>query len=227
MKPKHARHERECESSEKLRVLSDAKRLRDMLASLLLRDFGIRPTKRSPDDLTHIYNMEVGDKEKFLEICSKYDITRIVDNYPQWFVSFLRERILKEASDLVLYIEIANVFPQTVHECDIRRDYINKSISISLNILSLLEMAYRELPLDLEKMRDEAELINRLVNELKKWRKYGNSLRNKLLNKQKTEITLIISDLVNESQNVSQDFIDSLTEFMLYPYRKRAEEGST
>ena len=101
----------------RLEFLHNAYVIQRSFALLLLRDFGTKPKIRATRFFAAINKMSEEDKNAFLDLTDKYGITSIVDEYPEWLISDMRNRVLQEARFLVRNIIQANsIYPAYVSE---------------------------------------------------------------------------------------------------------------
>ena len=200
----------------KFQVLYDVKKLRNSIVTLCLRDFGVKSRTRTPDFYSNVYKMSEDDKEVFVEVLEKYGIVKsVLDEYPQWYIEKLRDRLLNNVFDLVDNVEKSNVYPTTVHECDVRRDYQNAALANLFEIYQWIELASITLPLDKNKFIGYFDDIERIIASIKKLRKSDNIVRKRLVNKEKKEIAAALSDLLDNNYNMSSKMLDKLLDLML------------
>lgn len=72
-------------------------KMREDFTKLLLRDFGIKNKIRNIRLFEQIYKMEEEDSQIFESLLEKYNLgTKIIEEYPDWFIHCLRIKILNE-----------------------------------------------------------------------------------------------------------------------------------
>ena len=159
--------------------------------------------------------MEREDIEVLEEILEKYHINEVLDEYPEWYVQKLRDEILTICFRLVEYVEFSNVYPTTVHECDMRRDYQNKALACLFDLYQWLELAAITLPLDMNKFENNLDEIEHAIASLKSLRKIDNKIRKQIIEKEKQEIVSALSRLVDNPYNISDEMLDKALDLML------------
>jgi hypothetical protein len=144
--------------------------------------------------------MEEMDKEQFLQITDKYNMTSIIDEYPEWLINDVRNRILQECRFLVRNIIQANsIFPCLETECDDRRRYQTAAIGNCEQLLQELQYLISVIDVDLNKFMPYVDLIEKEIALLKAWRKSDNRLRKRVYNEQKNQYIERLGDIIHDS----------------------------
>jgi hypothetical protein len=146
----------------KLEFYHTARKLREDITNLLLRDFGVR------------------DKVRKIKTEENLDVT-IIEEYPEWLIVSFRQNIMAILRNLLMNITAGNtIYPVTLDELQIRRRY---QTAASINCEQLLqEMQYCAdiLPVKLEKFLPHVDKIEFEIKLLKGWRKSDNWLERKI-----------------------------------------------
>ena len=161
----------------KLESYMNARRLHKQLFFLLIRDFGMKPRAREPTFYTK--GWEPQDKEMFETIVRKYGISRIVDDYPTWAISYCRRKILKNIDIMEENVTTAyTIWATNKAEAEARRLYQDKAIAACENLKQDFEFISEVLPLKVDKLLPYIDSISKEIALLKGWRKSDNK-RNK------------------------------------------------
>lgn len=164
----------------KLEFYMNARKLHRQLFFLMVRDFGLKPRAREPTFYTKGWNPK--DKDLFEDIAKKYGISRIVDDYPLWAVTYCRERVLKNLDRMEQNITNAySIWATNKAEAEARRLFQDNAVSACENLIQTLEFIADVLPTKADKLLPYVESINKEIALLKGWRKSDNK-RNKDLN---------------------------------------------
>lgn len=155
-----------------------AVQLQREITLLLLRDFGVKDKVRSSKFYIDKCHMDPDDAESFDYLLTKYNLqsNKILEEYPEWFISRLRTDMLNTLSKLVYYITQADNM-QTVSSytmCEQRQLYQTQAIGCCKNILQILQYAMAILPIDIEKLMPYTEKVLKEINYIKHWRKKSN-----------------------------------------------------
>lgn len=95
-----------------LEFYSNALKLRRLMTSWLLRDFGIKPTRRSPENFVKRYRFTQEDAERFTEVLERYSLGQnIYEHFEDWWVNARRLQIDKGIQDILHYIRKAYFVP--------------------------------------------------------------------------------------------------------------------
>jgi hypothetical protein len=183
----------------KFDILENAKKIRNVVLGLLVRDFGIKNRTRNPEFYKRVYEMTDEDGQEFIAILEKYGIDNAIDKYPEWYINSLRDELKLDVFRLIDCIEKANVYPQTIHECDMRRDYQNEAESYLKDIFQWLDMIATSLPCDRNKFLPYLDLINKEIRSIYRWRKSDNKIRRKIEEKNRKDLEELIKSAVTEA----------------------------
>ena len=205
-------------------ILADVKKIRNSIVSLCLRDFGVKSRSRSPEFYARVYKMDESDGASFVKLLNKYDVcSQILDEYPQWYIDELRTALIKTAFELVRCVEISNIYPVTLFECNLRREYQDKALACLFDLYQWLDLAAISLPLDKTKFVSYCEDIEKAIASIKSLRKSDNALRYKIKDKEKHEIVEALCELLEIDYNISSKMLDKVLECIIRMHPKRDE----
>jgi hypothetical protein len=143
----------------KLEFYHNARRLREDITNFLLRDFGVRDKVRKSKDTQE----------------------KIIEEYPDWLITFFRESIVELLRKLMLNITAAKtIYPITPEELTDRRRYQDEAIINCEQLLCELTYCADVLPVDLSKFKPYIDRISTEVELLKGWRKTSNKLTQRI-----------------------------------------------
>lgn len=112
------------------------------------------------------------------------ELTRFVMNdkvVPKRWRPVFTFPMIEKLIGLIDYITAANtIYPQNLHEVEMRRDYQTKSIITVEQILQLLQYMISTLEVDPNKFKPAVELLMKEAALLRGWRKSDNKLKEKL-----------------------------------------------
>jgi hypothetical protein len=146
----------------KLEFYNNARKLRESITNMLLRDFGIR------------------DKIRKIKTPENMEVT-VIEGYPEWLIVFFRQNIISILRNMMLNITAGNtVYPTTLDELAIRRRYQNGAIINCEQLLQEMIYCADVLPVKMEKLMPYVASIEFEVKLLKGWRKSGNKLQKKI-----------------------------------------------
>ena len=146
----------------KLEFYHNARKLREDMTNLLLRDFGVR------------------EKVRKIRTEDKHEIT-IIEEYPEWLITAFRQNLMNILRNLMMNITAANtIYPTTVEEMTVRRKYQTEAIINCEQLLQEMEYCTDILPVKLEKLMPYVEKIDFEVALLKGWRKSDNAILKKI-----------------------------------------------
>jgi hypothetical protein len=141
-------------------IYHTARDLREDITNLLLRDFGVKDKIRT--------EMVDGSKR-----------VTIIEEYPEWLISYFRTNILGMLRDLMKNITSGNtIFPVNEYELNIQRQYKTMAITACEDLLQEMQFIADLLPVKLAKFLPYAERIEKEIALLKGWRKSSNKLGN-------------------------------------------------
>lgn len=193
----------------RLEFLHNAYVIQRSFALLLLRDFGTKPKIRATRFFAAINKMSEEDKNTFLDLTDKYGITSIVDEYPEWLISDMRNRVLQEARFLVRNIIQANsIYPAYVSEYMDRRRYQTMAIGNCEQLLQEMQFVISILDVDVNKYLPYVDMIEKEIALLRAWRKSDNRLLERVKENEAKRLNAK-EDTTNQS---NEDVVDKLTE---------------
>lgn len=156
------------------------------MTDLLLRDFGVKAKNKNAQVYPKKFKMDKEDSERFMELCEKYQITSIIESYPDWLINEMRTSILENLRQLLANITSANsIYPVCIDEWTERRLRQDRAIGNCETLLQEMAYVIAVMPVDANKYMRYVDMIEREIALLKGWRKSDNKLRNRLLNKKK------------------------------------------
>lgn len=174
----------------RLEFLHNAYAIQRNLVLLLLRDFGLKTKVRTVKAFSDIYKMTEEDREHMVELMDKYGITSITEEYPEWLISDMRNRVLYEARALVRNIIQANsIYPHTRGEFEDRRRYQTMAIGNCEQLIQELQYVISIVKVDANKFLPYVDMIDREVALLRGWRKSDNRLLTKIKENERQEAT--------------------------------------
>jgi hypothetical protein len=152
-------------------------RIEKNIIFLLLHDFGVKNRSREPDFFVKVLKFSEDDKEAFTEICEKYGIGKITDEFPEWLINRYRERILDTISSIKQNIRDANeVYPYYESEFYERRKYQDDAIRGCGELYDVFTLCKETLPVDADRYERFVQLIQYEATLLKGWRKSDNRI---------------------------------------------------
>lgn len=165
----------------KMEFYKNAIRIRHEVTNWLLKDFGYN---RNPKSIRHtIKGIEADDQEIIDAIFSKYgrSLNKEFETvYPDWFVEFEREAIVKILNELVYHITFANsIYAVKDFEFDLRRKDQDAAISCCYCLYQELQYIRQTFCIDLNKWQSIFDMIDKEVDLLKDWRQSDNKRRPK------------------------------------------------
>lgn len=168
------------ESNKKFEALENAVKIREQIERLLLLDFGVKDKIRDTRFYIKAKNMTDEDAEQFKTLVEKYKIVEL-NEYPEWFIDYARQNILRLITQLTERITEANsIYPVNMTEYEHRRLLQDLAISDCYKLKAELQSIMRQLPIDLSKWERHYNLIQNQIGLLKGWRKSDNSFVKKL-----------------------------------------------
>jgi hypothetical protein len=146
----------------KLEFYHTARKLREDITNLLLRDFGVR------------------DKVRKIKTEENLHVT-IIEEYPEWLIVSFRQNIMNILRNLLMNITAGNtIYPVTLDELRIRRQYQSAAIINCEQLLQEMQYCADILPVKLEKFLIYVDNIELEIRLLKGWRKSDNWLERKI-----------------------------------------------
>ena len=152
-------------------------RLEKEMIFLLLHDFGVRSRSRQPDFFAKILKMTDEDKRTLLEICEKYSIAKITDDYPEWLINRYRDRVLDTLTRIKQNVRDANeVYPYFESEFYDRRRYQDDAIRECGELYDIFTLCKETLPVDADRYERLVQKIEQVATLLRGWRKSDNRI---------------------------------------------------
>jgi hypothetical protein len=148
----------------KLEAIIYAKELHNMLIDFMLRDFGVK-------NLEHMVQLRYAYGKDETENYSKYSYLMI--NY--------KKRIDKLTNSLVNNVRAANaLYPTSMHEYEIRRDYQNVAIANCEQLMNELQLIVETFDVDVNLYSRYTKAINREIGLIKSWRQHDNRFKSQI-----------------------------------------------
>jgi len=145
-----------------LEFYHNGRKLRKEITNWLLRDFGVK-------DKVRIEKRPDAEPEKIRE------------EYPDWLIAHLREKILLITHNMMMNITAANsIYPITHDELALRRRYQTGAIINCEQLIQEIEYCEDILPLEIKKFEPYFEMVNYEIKLLKGWRKANNKIAEKI-----------------------------------------------
>jgi hypothetical protein len=149
----------------KLEFYHTARKLREDMTNLLLRDFGVR------------------DKVRKMKTPDNTDIT-VIEEYPAWLITEFRQNIMRLLRNLIMNITAGNsIYPVSLEELQLRRQYQTAAIINCQQLLQELQFCADILPVELGKFLPYAERIDFEIKLLRGWRKANGAIEKAIKNK--------------------------------------------
>ena len=149
----------------KMEFYHTARKLREDITNLLLRDFGVR------------------DKVRKVKTDDHVEVT-IIEEYPEWLIKAFRENMIIILRNLMMNITAGNtLYPVNIDEVRKRREYQDEAIINCEQLLQEMQYCADILPVKLEKFLPHVDSIELEIKLLKGWRKTSNDLEKNILNK--------------------------------------------
>lgn len=156
-----------------------AMEVRKEIVLWLMRDFGahknIKSLRMVLDDVTP---EETATVNAVFEAHGKSLNKQFAFEYPEWFASFERERLIAYACDTVSNVVKANsIYPQCMAELDLRRRYQDSAIASCYALFNEIDFIKKFFNGDLNFLTNLLVAIQREVHLLKGWRQADNKFR--------------------------------------------------
>jgi hypothetical protein len=146
----------------KLEFYHTARKLREDITNLLLRDFGVR------------------DKVRTMRTEDNLEVT-VIEEYPDWLITEFRQSIMRLLRNLMMNITAGNtIYPATPEEAAECRRYQTAAIISCEHLLQEMQYCADVLPVKLAAFLPFAETIDFEIKLLKGWRKSSNTLAKKV-----------------------------------------------
>ena len=152
-------------------------RLEKDIIFLLLHDFGVKNRSREPDFYCRILKFTEEDRKAFTELCEKYGISKVTDNYPEWLINRYRDKVLDILAKIKQNIRDANeVYPYYASEYYKRRDYQDDAIRECGELYDIFTLCKETLPIDADRYERFVKRIEYVATLLTGWRKSDNRI---------------------------------------------------
>ena len=152
-------------------------RMEKEIIFLLLHDFGVKNRTRDPDFFCKVLRMSEEDRKTLKELCEKYKITKITDDYPEWLINRYRDKVLDTLARIKQNIRDANeVYPYFESEFYDRRRYQDDAIRECGELYDIFTLCKGTLPIDADRYDRFVNQIEREATLLKGWRKSDNRI---------------------------------------------------
>lgn len=193
----------------RLEFLHNAYAIQRTIVLLLLRDFGVKAKVRTVKAFSTVYKMTDEDKECLLKIMDRYGITSITEEYPEWLIDDMRNRVLSECRALVRNIIQANsIYPHTRGEFADRRRYQTMAIGNCEQLIQELQYVISIINVDANKYLPYVDMIDREVALLRGWRKSDNRLLTKIKENERQEAAEELLAAESLAKQIKQERID-------------------
>jgi hypothetical protein len=148
----------------KFEAITYSVELHNMLMDFMLRDFGVK-------DLEHVVQIRYAYGK---------DATENFSRYRYLMVSF-KKRIDNLANSLVNNVRAANsLYPTSLHEYEIRRDYQNVAIANCEQLTNELQLIVETFDVDINLYSRYIKAINREIGLIKSWRQHDNRFKSQI-----------------------------------------------
>jgi hypothetical protein len=139
--------------------------LHNMLIDFMLRDFGVK-------DLYNVVRMRYAYGKDDTENFARY----------RYLMANFKKRIDKLASSLVNNVRAANsLYPTSMHEYEIRRDYQNVAIANCEQLTNELQLIVETFDVDINLYSKYIKAIDREIGLIKSWRQHDNRFKTQIL----------------------------------------------
>ena len=164
-------------------------RIEKNMIFLLLHDFGVKNRSREPDFYCRILKFSEEDKQKLLELCEKYSIGKITDDYPEWLIKRFRDKILDTLASIKQNIRDANeVYPYYESEFYERRKYQDDAIRGCGELYDIFTLCKDTMPVDADRYEKFVNAIEHEADLLKGWRKSDNRILKQIRKREAKEM---------------------------------------
>ena len=173
-------------SLSELEFYKTAIRLRVGISNWLLRDFGIKPTKRRVDDFTRRYKFCEEDASTMISLLDRYGIgNRLTETFPEWWVNERRLSVDRIISKMIQEIRMANsIYPTCKEEYYERRLHQDRAIgyvdALVEEIQFIADVLSHGSGVEIGKFAPWIELCEQEYSLLKGWRKSDNKFLSRL-----------------------------------------------
>ena len=171
-----------------LKFFHNALVLRRAIATLLLKDFGVKDKCRSVKLFEHLAKISEEDKKVIEPIFEKYNIVTISSEWPGWLLTKFRDSLYELSKNMMQYVVAANsVYQNSTAECIQRRELQNAAIYSCQQLLIEMQFVISILPVNAEKLQPFITMISEEIFLLKRWKKSDNKIIAKIKEKEKQE----------------------------------------
>lgn len=168
-------------------------RLEKEIIFLLLHDFGVKNRSREPDFYSRILKFSDEDATAFKELCEKYGITKITDDYPEWLITRYREKVLDTLASIKKNVRDANeVYPYYESEFFARRNYQDDAIRQCGELYDIFTLCKETLPIDIDRYDRFVKKIEHVATLLKGWRKSDNRILRQIRKREEKEMQSVL-----------------------------------
>lgn len=181
------------------------------LTKFLLNDFGI--TDRNNDFMLFCRKCKISeeDMKELATLTEKYRFS-VKISYSEFVIDYYRNKILDISGEILDNISLGySMYPTTVYEYNVRKQYIFNAIAYCYTIKHNLQLVVELFSVNLEKYIPFISMIDHEIDLLKKWKKHSTSLKNKCyendeLEKEKAKERLI---KIKENKDKNNSDIDN------------------
>ncbi len=172
---------------------TNALRIRVHVTEWLLRDFGVKDRYRDLDAISKKAKMTPEDSKALAELLEKYQLgDRICETYPEWWIAERRRSMDRLAASMLENISAAyDIYATCLAEWEERRLLMDRAIS---NVYQLLDEAqfvisalFKTGGTDVNHYMPFVALCETEIGLIKGWRKSGNEIRRRLVQKDVAE----------------------------------------
>lgn len=169
-------------STSNLDWMYEGLKIQDSLTDLCLRDFGIKPKKRSVEALAKAAEMDPADAVMYVDLNHKYGILSLEEEFPYWFVDKIRNRLLNCLELFIRHLTIIRNYQSIMNTQQYldRQKFITLALSDLDEMLQTLQYAIKFFPIDVNKLMPYTGQILQEKENIKRLRKRGNKEAAKL-----------------------------------------------
>ena len=157
----------------------NALELRRNITFLLLRDFGVKPRIKTIDFYAKINHIQEEDKVILDQFINKYHLdNKVLEEYPNWIIDYLRNNMLKTLHNLIYAITQADNLQTVINKRQFfdKQSYQNKALGELEVLLQEMRFALDILGTDANKLMPYIDQILKEREALKKWKKKCNKI---------------------------------------------------
>ncbi|MCM1220160.1 MAG: hypothetical protein NC548_37285 [Lachnospiraceae bacterium] len=198
----------------RLEFLHNAYVIQRSIVLLLLRDFGAKAKVRTVKAFSSMYKMTEEDMKRLVEIMERYNITSITEEYPEWLINDMRQRVLYECRMMIRNIIHANsIYPHNKEEFNDRRRYQTMAIGNCEQLIQELQYVISIINVDANKYLPYVDMVDREVALLRGWRKSDNRLLTKIKENERQDAAnelIAVERLANEIKEEQEQSANEL-----------------